>query len=103
MRRTKSGWFLTVSGVFACPCHLAVTLPFAVALLTATALGTWIAAHEGIIASAATIYFIAALGAGMLLLIRPHTSPRGQQCALPNTENHKAAALSDERRTGIAE
>jgi mercuric ion transport protein len=63
------GWFLTVTGFLACPCHLVITLPLAAALLSGTALGGWIAGHQGAIVVGASIYFIGALAAGAVLLL----------------------------------
>jgi mercuric ion transport protein len=69
MRRTIPGWFLAVTGLLACPCHLVITLPLAAALLSGTALGGWIAGHQGAIFVGASIYFIGALAAGATLLL----------------------------------
>jgi mercuric ion transport protein len=78
MRRTVVGWCFAVTSFLACPCHLVVTLPLAAALLGGTALGGWIAAHEGAIAVGATIYFIGGLtAAGMLLLARSGAATSG--------------------------
>jgi mercuric ion transport protein len=67
--RTLTGWFFTVTCFLACPCHLVVTLPLAAALLGGTALGGWIATHEGAIALGATLYFVGALALGATLLL----------------------------------
>lgn len=67
--RTVGGWLLTITGFLACPCHLVVTLPIAVALLGGTSLGGWIATHQGAIALGASIYFVGALALGGTLLI----------------------------------
>lgn len=96
MRRRFGGWILAVSGVLACPCHLVITLPLALALLSGTALGGWIATHEGTIAGGATIYFVGALGVGALLLM--HTrggqpGQRGQECAWPSAGNQEPDAI----------
>jgi hypothetical protein len=70
MRRTLMGWFFATTGFLACPCHLVITLPLTAALLSGTALGGWIAGHQGAIFVGASIYFIGALaGAATLLLI----------------------------------
>ena len=68
MRRKTTGWFFTATGFIACPCHLIVTLPLAVAVLSGTALGGWIATHEGAIALGMTLYFVGALVLGTTLL-----------------------------------
>jgi hypothetical protein len=57
-----------VTGFLACPCHLVITLPLAVALLGGTALGGWIATHQGAIALGATRYFVGALIVGTMRL-----------------------------------
>jgi len=67
-RRTRAGWFFTVTGFLACPCHLVITVPLAVALPSGTALSGWIATHEGAIALGATLYFVGALALGATLL-----------------------------------
>jgi hypothetical protein len=69
MRRTMSGWFFTVTGFLACPCHLVITLPLAAALLSGTALGGWITTHQGAIFVGASIYFVGALPLGATLLL----------------------------------
>lgn len=77
MRRTIAGWFFAVTGFLACPCHLVVTLPLAIGLLGGTALGGWIAAHQGAIALAAGVYFAGALALAAVLLARTgRLSPR---------------------------
>jgi hypothetical protein len=83
LRRKGTGWFFTVTGFLACPCHLVVTLPLAVALLSGTTLGGWIATHEGGIALGATIYFVGALALGMTLLSMRRASAIGAVCATP--------------------
>jgi len=74
-RRTLTGWIFTVTGFLACPCHLVVTLPLAVAVLGGTALGGWIATHEGAIALGATSYFLGALALGTALLLARTNRP----------------------------
>jgi hypothetical protein len=94
MRRRMSGWFFTITGFLACPCHLVITLPLAVALLSGTALGGWMATHEGAITIGASIYFVGALVIGVTLLlahggavarqIPPDRTQRwGSACCLP--------------------
>ncbi len=74
-QRTRTGWFFTVTGFLACPCHLVVTLPLAVAVLGGTALGGWITTHEGAIALGATLYFVGALALGTTLLLARTNRP----------------------------
>lgn len=69
MRRTVSGYFFTMTGFLACPCHLVITLPLAVTLLSGTALGGWIATHQGAVTLGAGLYFVGALALGAFLLM----------------------------------
>jgi hypothetical protein len=78
-QRTLTGWFFTVTGFLACPCHLVVTLPLAAALLGGTALGGWIAKHEGAIALGATLYFVGALALGATLLLTRASQQAGDR------------------------
>lgn len=61
---------LTATALFACPCHLVVTLPLALGLLGGTALGAALAANTWLVVVAATLYFVAALAGGLYLLGR---------------------------------
>ena len=69
MRRKTTGWFFTATGFLACPCHLVITLPLAMAVLSGTALGGWIGTHEGAVTLGATLYFVGALTLGATLLL----------------------------------
>ncbi len=89
MRKTVTGWFFTVTGILACPCHLVITLPLAVAVLSGTALGGWMATHEGAIATGATIYFVGAVVVGFTLLSMRRSQQAGSTCAVP--QEHSAA------------
>ncbi len=88
MRRTITGWFLAITGFLACPCQLVITLPLAAALLSGTALGGWIAGHQGAIFIGASIYFVGALAAGATLLL----AGKG---ALASTTGQRQATSSD--------
>ena len=92
MRRTTTGWFFTVTGFLACPCHLVITLPLAAAVLSGTALGGWIATHQGAIFIGASIYFVGALAAGATLLL----AGKG---ALATTSEQRQMASSDRARS----
>jgi hypothetical protein len=94
-RRIRTGWFFTVTGFLACPCHLVITVPLAVALLSGTALGGWIATHEGAIAVGATLYFVGALALGATLLTQ--ASRRAAK-----TDGAAAAPADDVARKMIA-
>src|SRR5258707_12693644 len=87
MRRTITGWVLAITGFLACPCQLVITLPLAAALLSGTALGGWIAGHQGAIFIGASIYFVGALAAGAALLL-------AGQGALASTTGHRHATSS---------
>jgi hypothetical protein len=69
MRRKVSAGFFLVTGFLACPCHLVITLPLAAAILSGTALGGWIATHQGAIIVGASLYFVGALVVGGMLLL----------------------------------
>src|SRR5258708_12360248 len=87
MRRTLVSWFLAVTGFLACPCHLVITLPLAATLLGGTALGGWIAGHQGAILVGASAYFIGALIGGATLLL-------AGTAALPSAARHPHTALT---------
>src|SRR5258707_4075437 len=92
MRRIITGWFLAVTGFLACPCHLVITLPLAAALLGGTALGGWIAGHQGAIFIGTSIYFISVLAAGATLLL-------AGTGALDPTAGQRQAGSSDPARS----
>lgn len=64
------GYLLMGTAFIACPCHLIFLLPAALGLLGGTALGAALAASTSLVIAAATVYFVAALGAGLYLLNR---------------------------------
>jgi mercuric ion transport protein len=66
--RSRSGLILTVSGFLACPCHLPLTLPWLLALLGGTSLGLFLRENTGVIVAAASVYFLVAIVAGLVLL-----------------------------------
>jgi hypothetical protein len=99
MRRTRISWFLAVTGVLACPCHLVITLPLAVALLGGTALGGWIATHEGAVALGAALYFVGALTLGATLLLARTRA----ETVSPEGMDEAAAAASRETVTCLEE
>ncbi len=65
------GYALAATAIVACPCHLALTLPLALAILGGTALGAALTAHTGLLVAAATAYFVGALAAAIYLLNLP--------------------------------
>ncbi|GAC1543884.1 MAG: hypothetical protein NVS2B7_17870 [Herpetosiphon sp.] len=85
MRRTISSTFLLITGIIACPCHLALTLPLLLALFGGTAVGAFLAAHTGLIVALSTGYFVAALGLGWWWLSRPLRRTVADQCAVRPT------------------
>lgn len=67
MSRKLTGYLLTVTAFVACPCHLPLTLPLAVALLGGTAWGAALSRNAGLVYGIATAYFLLALLAGVRL------------------------------------
>ncbi len=63
-----AGYLLTATALVACPCHLAFTLPLALGFLGGTAFGAALDANTWLVVAGATVYFAAALGAGLCLL-----------------------------------
>lgn len=70
MMKTITGYLLTATALIACPCHLPFTLPLILGLLGGTAFGAALGANTWLAVAGATIYFVAALGAGLYLLSR---------------------------------
>jgi mercuric ion transport protein len=68
--KTLTGYLLTATALIACPCHLPFTLPLALALLGGTASGAALGANVWLVVAGATVYFVAALAAGLYLLSR---------------------------------
>jgi mercuric ion transport protein len=68
--KTLTGYLLTATALIACPCHLPFTLPLALALLGGTASGAALGANIWLVVAGATVYFVAALAAGLYLLNR---------------------------------
>ncbi len=66
----RRGWLLTITGFLACPCHL----PLWVIVLSGTTLGGVIAAHQGLIAVAMSLYGIPAFAIGLRRLVRGQAS-----------------------------
>jgi hypothetical protein len=87
MRRTVGGWILIVSGFLACPCHLPLTLPLAVVMLSGTAPGGWLANHEGVLVAAASLYFLGALALGACLSCTSYTSHSRSTSTVMSHEN----------------
>ncbi len=75
------GYLLTGTALIACPCHLVFLLPVALGLLGGTALGAALAVNTGLVVTAATVYFVGALGAGFYLLNR--LTEKGASCPAP--------------------
>lgn len=80
MTRKVGGYFLIVTGFLACPCHLVVTLPLALALLSGTAVGSLLAQNSALVFGLSAAYFIGALGLGLRMLQR-HRHTSGEECA----------------------
>jgi mercuric ion transport protein len=93
MRRRLSGGGLIVSGIIACPCHLAVTLPLLAGLLAGTALGHFLTHNTGLVYTGAAIYFVGALVLGYWFWFSPVRSTRETNATCPRC----GPAVADER------
>jgi mercuric ion transport protein len=82
MRRI-GGALLAVTGFLACPCHLIITLPLLLSLLAGTALGSFLSHNIGLVYAGASVYFIVALAAGVLLLTKRRRTDRQSVPACP--------------------
>src|SRR5258708_18333717 len=92
MRRI-GGVVLTVTGFFACPCHLIIPLPGLTSLLAGTALGSFLSRNTGLVYTGAGIYFVVALALGAWFLFGPKRGKREMDaayptCALVASETH---------------
>lgn len=80
------GSILAGTALLACPCHLPLTLPLLLAVLSGSSLGPVLAANSGLIAVAGGLYFVGALVVGAVLLSghaeRPRLSRDGCGCPL---------------------
>ncbi len=92
------GYLLTGTALIACPCHLVFLLPVALGLLGGTALGAVLAANTGLVVAAATVYFVAALGAGLYLLNRRRE--KGASCPVPSSARKSRGQASYEAHEG---
>lgn len=92
MIRTVTGYLLAGTALLACPCHLPLTLPLALALLGGTALGPLLAARSDLVIIAAGVYFVAGLVLGLLLLVGRTTRPQPAQasCGCPREDAFRA-------------
>jgi mercuric ion transport protein len=75
MRRI-GGVALTVTGFLACPCHLIITLPLLISVLSGTALGSFLSRNTGLVYTGAGIYFVVALALGYWFLFGPARGKR---------------------------
>lgn len=66
--RTLAARALLVTGFLACPCHLIVTVPLALASLSGSAVGAFLAQNEGLVFGVAFAYFLGAIGIGYFLM-----------------------------------
>jgi hypothetical protein len=81
--RSLTGWILAITGVLACPCHLPLTLPFLLAVLGGTALGSILQQKTDLVVAVATAYFLAAIGLGLSLLRRGTAREDHRACCAP--------------------
>jgi mercuric ion transport protein len=92
MIRTVTGYLLAGTALLACPCHLPLTLPLALALLGGTALGPLLAARSELVIIAASVYFVAGLVLGWLLLVgrTSRLRPVQDDCGCPREDALRA-------------
>ncbi len=70
MPRTLAGYALGATALVACPCHLPLTLPLLLAVLSGTALGPFLADNPGLVFLGAGVYFLLALAGAFWFLSR---------------------------------
>jgi hypothetical protein len=68
-KKIRSGGMFVVAFV-GCPCHLPITLPLALALLTGTSAAVWIAQHTAWVYGGMTILFLISLALGFMWMSR---------------------------------
>jgi mercuric ion transport protein len=77
-----AGAVIGLSAFVACPCHLAITLPLAIALFGGSAVGAFLSANTALVVGLAALWFVAGLALAWRLLSRP--DPRADaQAASP--------------------
>jgi len=86
------GYLAVGVALVACPCHLPLTVPLLLALMGGTALGVWLAAHQGMIFVASAVLFLAGLGLGLLWLESPHRPPA---CRVPTESDRRFEPAPD--------
>ncbi len=86
----RRGWLLTITGFLACPCHL----PLWIIFLSGTTFGGVIAANQGLIAVAMSLYGIPAFAIGLRRLVRGQAS-----CSVPTPRQR---LLNQRRRSPLA-
>lgn len=93
-----SGYLLVATGFLACPCHLVLTLPLALALLGGTAIGGFLTQNSGLIVGVFSAYFLGALALGLLLINhKSRTRPQGRSVSLSATgPREKPATLCEQ-------
>jgi mercuric ion transport protein len=78
------GGFLAVTAFVVCPCHLPLTLGLLLGVLGGTGIGSFIAAHTGLVYGVAAGYFVLGLGAGFYLWKRKRRGAPGLACSMPS-------------------
>lgn len=87
------GYLAAGVALVACPCHLPLTVPLLLALTGGTALGVWLAAHQGVIFVASAVLFLAGLGLWLRWLGSP---PRSPACRVPAESDRRFEPALDE-------
>lgn len=97
MVKKIGGYFLVVTGFLACPCHLPLTLPLALALLSGTALGAFLTLNQGLVVTGTILYFIGAVVLGLRLL-NSRGGPDQREACSPAAGVAKAQPGKTEKR-----
>lgn len=86
MSKRIGGYVLVVTGFLACPCHLVITMPIALALLSGTVIGAFLTENLAVVFVLSGVYFVGALVIG-LRMVRVATGASSEACdaCLPDT------------------
>jgi len=79
-RSGLGGAVIAATAFVACPCHLAITLPLAIALFGGSAIGVFLAANTSLVVGLCTVWFVAGLALGWRLLTKPPTDAESSCC-----------------------
>ncbi len=86
--QTRKGAVAGFVALVACPCHLPLTIPLLLLLISGTAAGVWLAANQWFIWLASTAIFAAGLALAWLWLRR---AAADGQCELPQNRQQSTS------------